>query len=294
MAAEPGEVDIWVERGVALVCALLVLAISYTLVKLVFLTLDPGTLAEPPKLASIQITAIEKRDKSSEVDPELIAGWHLFGDKVKPPVEEEVDLEDIGKTRLQLELLGVFISSVEEKSSAIISEQRRDSKIYHIGESVSGNSTLSAVFADKVLLKRRGKLEALYFPESEPVLERVDHKSAAPKEPPPEVRKAKPEAEPERAGDAEPESVDVDPAKALKQLGLATSEEGGYKVVSAGNPFLSALGAKTGDTIVSINGQAVGDPEDDQEFFEEVMSQGDIKVEIERDGRRFTTTLALP
>jgi len=295
VAAEPDEVDIWVDRGVTLVCALLILAVSYTVVKLVFLTLDPDTLSEAPELTSIEISTIERQDEASEVEPDLIAGWHLFGDKAKPPVtEEDMDLDDVAKTRLQLQLLGVFISSAEDKSTAIISEQRKDSKIYHIGENVSGNSTLSAVFPDRVLLKRRGKLEALYFPESEPLLQHVDQKSVSPKpkEPPPETRAAKPEAESVDAGESE--EAEMDPSKALKQLGLATNDGDGYKVVSAGNPFLSAIGAKTGDIIVSINDQTVGDPSVDQAFFEEVMSQGNLKVELERDGRRFTSTLALP
>ena len=77
------------------------------------------------------------------------------------------------------------------------------------------------------------------------------------------------------------------PAGALKQMGLETAENGsGYKVSSSGS-MLTQLGLQPGDVILSVNGQALGNLDDDKMLLEQVTDSGQARLEIQRGNRRF-------
>jgi general secretion pathway protein C len=224
------------------------------------------------------------------IQNDSIADLHIFGDAavVVTEVPKEVNAPT---TRLRLELLGVMAASIAEKSSAIIAPKGGAGENYRVGDVVQGRTKLAAVHQDKVILDSNGKLETLKFDLAR---KQGIQKSAKPTA---AQRKAQNRGslkdrfkKVRNAADAVSllrYEVANNPAGALKQLGLETAENGsGYKVSSSGS-MLTQLGLQPGDVILSVNGQTLGNLDDDQMLLEQVTSSGQARLEIQRGNRRF-------
>jgi general secretion pathway protein C len=310
----------WVNRANALVCAALVVASAFVLVKLVYLFVDTSVGTAPVVYGSQSATGIMP-SQLDKVDTSAIAMWSLFGKEGQAPVKttqpEDVEAPE---TRLSLELQAVFVAPVEERSTAMIAESRRDSELYHVGDKVPGNVTLAAVYQDRVLLNRSGKLETLYFPENAKgglsrgssnanSRSRTNRSSktassrnrangrAAFGVPPGSSNAAAKSAQAAMADQMIStlrEQIEQDPGELLGQFGLATNNGRGYRVSENANPMLAAVGAKSGDVVLAINGRNLGDPVQDVSLIEDVMQDGTVRVSIERNGRQFESEVALP
>lgn len=253
-----------------------------------WMLLSPATLvlAEPTRAkGNTQIVANES-----------IADLHIFGNPEVAVVEVPKEV-NAPKTRLRLELLGVMAASIAENSSAIISPKGGVGKNYRIGDVVQGRTKLAAVQQDQVILDSNGKLETLKFD--------LTNKQGIQKssKPTPSQRKARTSGslkdrfrQVRTASDAVTllrDEVSSNPAGALKQLGLETAANGsGYKV-SNSSSMLTQLGLKSGDVILSVNGQMLGNLDDDQMLLEQVANSGQARLEIQRGNRRFVVNHTL-
>lgn len=219
-----------------------------------------------------------------------IADMHIFGDATVAVVEVPKEL-DAPTTRLRLALLGVMAASIAENSSAIIAPKGGAGKNYRIGDVVQGRTKLAAVQQDQVILDSNGKLEALKF---ELAGKQGIQQSSKPT---PAQKRAQTRGTfkerfsgirtPADAVQLLKDEVSNDPAGALRKMGLETSGNGsGYKVSSSGS-MLTQLGLRPGDIILSVNGQALGNLEDDQVLLEEVTNSGQARLEIQRGNGRF-------
>lgn len=323
MALTPVKTNLWADRAMSSLNLGMVVAISYLTVKLFFLFVDNGALQSPPTLygqsSGSKITASMSM---AAVDPSAIPLWNLFGRegevKSQVAIQKEVDAP---KTQLQLELQGVFVAGKEENSTAIIAERMREAKLYHIGDKLPGNATLAGVYPDRVLLNTMGRIEALYFPDlSAPGAGNarssgVNGGGFSP------VSNARPDMNSSSMGygglaptggsrpsfggpSGMPPANDLakalkdelggNPAQALKEMGLEANGGNGYRISGAGNPMLSALGARPGDLVMSINGRPLGNMDSDLANLESFTSEGTLRVEMERNGKRFTTEVPLP
>ena len=308
MAAEAASTNKSLDRLAAWVCVGLVLAISYVLVKIIFFTLDPQVSAIAPSIYgdSNQVGVVAKRSaRKASVDPSAIPLWNLFG---KEGVQKKTaSVKDVvaPTTRLKLVLMGVFAHKEDERSTAIISEQRKPGKLFHVGDKVPGNATLAAVYEDRVLLNTRGKLEALYFPQSKASSKssRSSSKRIKTSRSTRSSRAKKPSgiSRMMRGGPSSPgqiasviqEELGQNAAGALKELGLEQNNGNGYKISNGSNPLFSAIGVKPGDVILSVNGMSIGDPEVDIKAIPEALegTGGSCTIEIEKsDGRQFSQT----
>lgn len=320
MAAETAQANKWIDRGTATVCAVLLVAICYLIVKTVFLFLDDQYAAQPPKLYGMSSTATSgsgSQDQVASVDPSAIPLWNLFGKEGVKKVQEETPKDVVApKTNLQLELHGVFVAPVEENSTAIISEKRRESKLYHIGDRVPGRATLAAVYEDRVLLNRQGRLEALYFPDSDGANSRSYSRSTRASSTRARrtssrtsrlrsssrgsagvagrvERVIRTASSPTEVAQALQEELGVNPEDALKEMGLETNNGRGYKVSGSGSPIFAAIGARPGDLILSLNGRQLGDPVSDLGLAEQLTSECELVVEAERNGHKFTNKVSI-
>ncbi|MCG8312302.1 MAG: hypothetical protein MI976_03715 [Pseudomonadales bacterium] len=322
MAAETAQANKWIDRGTTVVCVVLVVAICYLIIKTVFMFVDDQFGSQPPKVfgASGNSRTVVA-DNGPTVDPTAIPLWNLFGKEGLKPKPEKQPAKDVDApvTNLQLVLHGVFVSAGEEdQSTAIISEKRRESKLYHVGDKVPGNATLAGVHGDRVLLNRQGRLEALYFPEntssgsrratsssrrasskstSRSRIERSSRSSRTSKgssEVAGKVEKMiRTASSPTEVARALQEELGINPADALKEMGLETNNGRGYKITGSGSPIFSAIGGKPGDVILSINGRSLGDPATDLGMAEELMADCNASFTMERDGVSFTNKLSL-
>lgn len=322
MAAETAQANKWIDRGTAATCAVLVVAICYLLVKTLFLFLDDQAGAQPPKVFGVSSGASKssQQSKAANVDPTAIPLWNLFGKEgARERVADTAPKEVVApKTKLQLVLHGVFVATEEDNSTAIISEKRRDSKLYHVGDKLPGSATLAAVHDDRVLLNRQGRLEALYFPEKTSARgssrsssktrgsRSSNRKTTSRKTGSRSSRKGsagvsgrvdkmiRTASNPQEVAKALQEEMGVNPADALKEMGLESNNGRGYKITGAGSPIFSAIGGKPGYTLLSINGRQLGDPVADLGMAEELMADCKAVITMEDDkGNAFTSQFPL-
>ena len=311
----------WVKRANTFGCFVLVLAIAYVIVRIVYLFVDSSAGHTPPSVygsASSMGAGVTRSEE--KIDTSAIAMWSLFGKEGQKPTPKQKQEEVVAKeTKLNLELQGVFVAPNEDNSTAMIAESRRDSKLYHIGDKVPGNATLSSVHQDKVLLNRNGQLEALYFAKSDSnsglskssssrnSRSRVDRNSrkttsrtsrssrssnfaGAPKGLTADARTAMAS----QMVSTLKEQMDQNPDSVLGQFGLQANNGRGYRVSQSANPMLSAIGARPGDLIIAVNGNQLGDPSQDINLIEQVMSEGSIRATLERDGTQFDSEFSIP
>jgi len=70
-------------------------------------------------------------------------------------------------TNLQLTLLGSFVHSDPQRSSAVVQRQGQSAQRYTVGMDVDNGVRLNAVYADRVELLRNGRRESLAFPRQQ-------------------------------------------------------------------------------------------------------------------------------
>ena len=317
MAAEAASTNKLLDRITGWVCAGLVLAISYVLVKIIFFSIDPQVSAIAPSIYGAKNAtagAVSTRSETGlAVDTSSIPLWNLFGKQ--GAVKNVSAVKDVvaPKTTLQLVLMGVFAHKEDDRSTAIISEKRKPGQLFHVGDKVPGNATLATVYEDKVLLNRRGKLETLYFPQDNNAASSSKKSSrSASKSSSKSTRSSSRSSKSSRSkssgiskmmrgGPTSPgeiasvigEELGANAVGALKELGLEQNNGNGYKISNGSNPLFAALGVKQGDVILSVNGMSIGDPERDIKAIPEALegTDGNCTVDIQKaDGRQFSQT----
>lgn len=190
-------------------------------------------------------------------------------------------------TALKLELKGVVAANRKEDGGAIISERGKDALYYRVGDQLPANAELAEVYSDRVLLRRSGKIETLRFPElaseSEKVVASTASRGAN------NISNAQ-----DFLGEAE-KRLTKDPLGTLGAVGLApvsSGESSGY-VYNGQNPMLRQMNLQKGDIIRSVNGFPIGDVQKDRDLLKQFYSEGNVLVEIERDGTFFSINYPL-
>lgn len=208
-----------------------------------------------------------------------LANYHIFGKEgLKPAVKKE-QVKSAPKTTLRLMLKGVFTGELGGESGAIIEEIGRTTEYYRVGDKVPGNATLETVLSDRVLLNRNGRLETLAFEQGKSSGTSIAQ-VARPSRQKPSIQS------PEEFLEVATERLSQDPEGALRSVGLAANEGGGY-VYQGKNPMLSGLNLQKGDVILSVNGNTLGDLQKDKALMKSLYEQGNLEVEVVRNGASF-------
>lgn len=225
------------------------------------------------------------------------AQYHLFGIAGEEPVAEVTEDIHAPDTSLRLELLGATKASKKEASTAIIAPKGKEGEFYRIGDVVQNNTKLAAVYENRVILDTNGKLETLKFDEEEraginarvvqaPAVEKKQTNAGSLRGRFREVKN------PSEFMSVITEEVAADPEGALNELGLETNTQGsGYRVMPGS--MLMALQLQPGDIVLSVNGQALGDPQADQELLQQVNTEGSARIEVQRGNNRFVVNHSL-
>ena len=262
------------------VALLLVIAIAWQIARMVWLLIP-----DPDAGAPIAVTPAERSAAAAtargagQLDVQAIADAHLFGvasAEAPPPVRES--LEDLEETRLNLSLKGTIAAADAAQSIAIIADTRNEEKVYAIDDVVVPGATLHAVYADRVVLNRSGALEVLKLPQDFPT-------SAQP------VRRATPVAT--RTTETNPSIQEAITANATKLADVirptpyfVAGQQQGYRVYPGRDRRqFAALGLRPGDLIKDIDGQALTDPQQAMEIFQNLGSADQVSVTVERNGQ---------
>jgi general secretion pathway protein C len=122
----------------------------------------------------------------------------LFGRQTDAGTQATVATENLPETNLRLSLRGVLAADGDFPGSALIEDDKGKTDVYLVGDELPGGARLRTVFPTRVVIERSGKLENLYFPDTE---DRSGLSVATSDEPP------RPAAQPQPAPSAAPATV---------------------------------------------------------------------------------------
>lgn len=88
------------------------------------------------------------------------------------------------------------------------------------------------------------------------------------------------------------ERIVRNPQEAMDRVGVELVENG-YRVKPDPNIGVTLAGLRPGDVITGLNGQSVGNLEQDRILYDEVAAAGIARVEVERDGQALLLTFPL-
>ena len=261
--------------------------------------------------------------KNKSID---LASLNIFGTVQK--VEATTEVLDAPETKLNLELQGVFTAEDEASSSAIVAEKNKSGELFHIGDRLPGNAVLAAVFDDHILLRRGSRMEKLMFTDSSlrfnsgatsrtnnrsgnfsnnttspsaqasTRLQRIRERTAQRTRNSATSRQEAPGSSLRDYVSSNRDKIKENPQELMAQLGMSAVSSGeakGYKVGgSISNTSLMQAGLQQGDVILSVNGKPVGDIMNDSAMIDQAMASKRVRVEVQRDSRRFFLTVPIP
>ncbi|WP_372997054.1 type II secretion system protein N [Marinobacter sp.] len=210
--------------------------------------------------------------------------YDFFGRSERPVEVAEAVRRSAPETRLRLRLEGVLVAQRPEDSGAIVAGSNGETAYYRVGEMLPGNAELAEVEPGRVLIRRGGRYESLTFEEQESS-ELVAEVAAEPAESSPDAFLA-----------SAREQIDSQGTAALAPFGLSPVDDSGMSgyVYDGSNAMLNAVNLQAGDVITAINGQRLGDINQDKSLLENWRGQAQLEIEIERDGSILTISYAIP
>lgn len=215
------------------------------------------------------------------VNVDALASAHLFGQYQATP--SAASLANAPDTQLAFTLLGILAGSTERESLALIAKDNSDEAPYAIGDDVAPGVNLHAIFPDRVILARNGRLETL----------RLDKDSASNA---PLFNSAINTAEPQEGTPAAAqmlsaikEQVVTDPSKAANFIRVQpiNSDGGlkGYRVYPGPErAAFNAAGLKPGDVVTAINGTSLNDPGQALQLLQSMSQATNLTLTIDRNG----------
>lgn len=277
--------------------AILVVGIG---VALAIVTLKLIPTSQAPSIGEIEAVSSNRADSPGPAQlAQIIASKHLFGDATKKPVVVAAPKpqEPIKKTSLNLQLAGVFAFEPAEKAFAIISSGTAEQNAYGIGDKISGETSLEAVYADHVVLRNRGKLEKLLLPENvQPIAMRP-------------IETANTNAGQSADQNSQPVNLPTNPrelrdtlARNPSMLGRVVAAEPyqengklvGYRITPKQNPeILEAQGIVAGDIITSVNNIQLNSQKQGIRALRNAVKAENLEVIVLRDGIEVPITISL-
>ncbi|NJD33020.1 MAG: type II secretion system protein GspC [Gammaproteobacteria bacterium] len=228
----------------------------------------PGTSAAPAAVAS---------PAGPAVDLQAILSAHLFGLAGAPPAGA-TDPNSVAATQMNLVLVGTIAESDPARGYAIIGESAANAKVYAVGKTISGGTKLHAVYPDRAILDRGGKLEALLLPR------KFTGAGLSP------VAMQGPQQADPLLGDRLRNLASENPAAITEILRpqpvFANGQQRGYRVYPGRNrEIFTKLGLMPGDLVTAINGTPLDDPTKGMEIMQTMNSATDVTVTVERNGQ---------
>lgn len=282
---------------------------------LVAQSLDQGGTAE---LSNRQVEDWLLAGQRPVRTPDSLAYDQLFS-RQETQVQQPVV---VPKTPLKMVLSAVFVAPDNRDSGAIIATLNSTARYYKVGDLVEGSIRLSSVHEDHVLLDRNGSPEALYFKDKAGTLSKglsrstsvtsAPRREARPAQPrinmpvqtlPPAVQSL-PDTElgtdirrlnPTAFFNKYQQKLQENPTELLNQAGLTPASGGaGYRI--GNSPYaglLTSAGLEMGDVILSVNGNSLGQPQNDAQLLGQLSQQSEVEVVIQRGGRQFAVTFPI-
>ncbi len=226
----------------------------------------------------------------ASLDVSVVIDAHLFGQAGKS-APKRTRMVDAPETKLNLELVGVYFAEDKQKTLAIIGAKGSDHTVYGVGATLPGAATVEEIHADKVLLRRDGRLEVLKL--------RKDAQKGE------SLTKAKPKSDDRKSRRVDyranrqlskmlgryQRKVRSDPMSLSELVQVEPARQGesivGYKIRPGKDPrLLGRFGLRPGDVVVSVNGVSLSGPEGMSMITGELMNAENVNLEVLRAGRK--------
>ncbi|ASK36529.1 type II secretion system protein GspC [Alloalcanivorax mobilis] len=273
--ARRGNQQKWSGRLRIVMALLLLVLLAYVIAQTAWiLWYGPSDALPPSSLQQVRTAAGDNGGR--QLSQSQVEGWQLFGlyqQEAQNNNDRPVDAPD---TRLKLELLGLFQTRDRDKSSAIIAEKGKDAELYHIGDGIPGNAKIDEIYADRVILRRQGRLETLRLNELSALGGVTQVTEPAPREPSPSPQT----------------DLSQQRSAVIRQLGLKPVSEGetqGYQIgAQAPKQLIEQVGLNQGDVIVSVNGYPLGTEDSDLAAMQSYQDTQAASIVVQRGDQQFT------
>lgn len=201
---------------------------------------------------------------------------------------------------IPMQLQGVVVGYPNRNSSAVIKVNETADR-FIVGQNIENSGyQLAEVYWDHVVLRQaNGATRELKFASLGDLYQPIDPNSAGSSNvPPAQVPQEIPsEAQPNNSQTALSQAIEKmnqDKDQYLKNLGVNTQGGQGYEVTDQTPAALrNKLGLRSGDRIISLNGQAVGQGQSDVQLLEQAKREGKVRIEIKRGDQVMTIQQSL-
>ena len=226
---------------------------------------------------------VDTRPLKPLANADTIGGAHLFGEYKVGANADAASLANAPDTQLNFTLLGILAGSRDAESRALIGKEGGDEAPYAIGDDVAPGVNLQAIFPDRVILSRNGKLETLRLDKDAPSNAQVFNPNAGS----PDASVGTPDAAAMLSQIRQ--QVVTDPTKAANFIRVQplTGEGGirGYRVYPGPERgAFNAAGLKPGDVVTAINGVALDDPAKALQLLQNLSNATTVNLAVERNG----------
>jgi general secretion pathway protein C len=220
-------------------------------------------------------------DSLGDYNVQTLLTANLFGQPAPSTKSAPVALEAIPPSSLSLVLTGVMVTPAG--SFALISADGGPEAPFTIGQEISANVSLYAVYADRALIQRGAAVESLMLKDTTPGLANSSGVT------------------PNRIGSQPPvqrnssNTFTVDRDQLTQQMQTPEFLTQALMVPNAGGGFLvreiqpgsvyEKLGLRVGDVINTVNGQTVNSVEDVMRLYAQFSSASNVQIDVRRAGR---------
>lgn len=279
--------------------ALLVALLAYLLADLAWQLIPSDKTPPVPVASKNNIKAVQQIDYGNK-----IATRHVFG-KLQAPAAIDVDLVNKApETQLDLVLKGVLLFYPKKPSQALIAIAGAEQKPFLINDTITGDASLQDIFADRVIIKYRGRHETL-------MLEGVEKTKIEQQAPPVVAQQQQPQVGVALGdGDYENPAINAntilapaaaskmrsqfinDPRDLMSQVNLRQKVLADGRVGMQLNPKGSGelfyqLGLEDNDIVLSVNGS----PVTDTQAMNSLQNADQYNVNILRGGMEIPLTI---
>ena len=286
----PRLVAVGTDKRLPVLVMLLLTAFLAQSLALITWELLPQQTQEPLQVpVSVGRDAISSAGPSSQDDIARISQWHLFGDVKKviaAPVAQVVDAPD---TQLNLKLHGLLSSTDPVAARAIIADSKGNEEAYAVNDNLPGKAILREIYADRVILEYRGRLETLRLPKDTLANSGVTVRAF-------DISQARPSQQASTADNTallrqyrdallnNPQSL-MNLVNASPVTDKSTGRLKGYRIrPGKDRKLLGRFGLKSGDVVTGVNGVALNNPIKALEIMRDLSTSNAVTLEVERNG----------
>lgn len=226
------------------------------------------------------------RSDSARVNMNRIAQAHLFGEqKIAAHSAEQEKIINAPETHLNLVLTGIISDSSGRRSRALIKNAHNRQDGYSVGDTISRNVKLHAVYTNHVILDRSGHFETL-------TLESIKKASALAGE----AREHAVSQALARELNTARRKILADPSTASQYIRLQPDRQHGnligYRIYPGHDKALfDEAGLKPGETVTSINGQPLNSPAASLKLVGNLAKAPSARITLDHNGQKRTITV---